>query len=63
MIGMGALYFLNKKDTIEQSAKPAIAENKIASKLPVDTHITAIDLITKKNIQKEKDKAQTIEER
>lgn len=63
MIGMGALYFLNKKDTIEQSAKPAIAENKIASKLPVDTHITAIDLITKKNIQKEKDKAQTIEEK
>lgn len=71
MIGMGALYFLNKgalyflnkKDIIEQPAKPTVAENKMASKLPVDTHITAIDLITKKNIQKEKNKAQAIEEK
>ncbi|MGE8556586.1 MAG: YfbK domain-containing protein [Chryseobacterium jejuense] len=59
MIGMGALYFLNKKDTLEQAAQPQIAEQKVLPKPTIDTHIAKIDRITKGNIQKEKNKIST----
>lgn len=59
MIGLGALYFLNKKDTLEQSVKPTIAKNKVLQEPTTDTHIAKIDRITKENIQKEKNKINT----
>lgn len=59
MIGLGALYFLNKKDALEQPVKPTIAENKVLQEPTTDTHIAKIDRITKENIQKEKNKVNT----
>ncbi|WP_347219022.1 T9SS type A sorting domain-containing protein [Chryseobacterium sp.] len=60
MIGIGALYFLNKKD-IEQPVKPAMAEQKILPESTADTHIAEIDRVTKENIQKEKNRVNTVE--
>lgn len=61
IIGMGALYFLNKKEVTE-SVKSAIVEHKAAPKPSVDNHIATIDHITKENIQKEKNKKHIVEE-
>ncbi|AZA90209.1 Outer membrane receptor for ferrienterochelin and colicins [Chryseobacterium nakagawai] len=55
MIGIGALYFLNKKDR-EQPVKQEMAEHKILPEPTADDHIAKIDHITKENIQKEKNK-------
>lgn len=63
MIGGGVLYFLNKKDTLEQTVKPTIVENKTLPKSTDDTPIAKIDRITKENIQKEKNKAHTTVEK
>lgn len=62
MIGIGALYFLNKKD-IQQSVKPAIAEHKVLPEPAADTHIAKIDHITRENIQKEKNKVNIVEDK
>ncbi|WP_160140193.1 TonB-dependent receptor plug domain-containing protein [Chryseobacterium sp. c4a] len=63
MIGLGALYFLNKKE-IGEPVKSSIVETKPSvEKTPVDTHIAKIDEITKKNIQKEKNKKSTLAEK
>lgn len=61
IIGMGALYFLNKKEVTE-SVKSAIVEHKSAPKPSVNNHIATIDHITKENIQKEKNKKHIVEE-
>ncbi|MBP2616722.1 T9SS type A sorting domain-containing protein [Chryseobacterium jejuense] len=63
MIGLGALYFLDKKDTIEQSITSTISENKTLPKPTADTHTAKIDRITKENIQKEKNKENTTAEK
>ena len=55
MIGIGALYFLNKKEK-EQPVKPEMAEHKILQEPITDTHIVEIDHTTKENLQKEKNK-------
>ncbi|MBB6331029.1 Ca-activated chloride channel family protein [Chryseobacterium sediminis] len=53
VIGLGAFYFINKKETIEP-LQPVIAE-KAPSRGPINkTDIAKIDSITKDNIQKEK---------
>ncbi|OCA79942.1 hypothetical protein BBH99_17185 [Chryseobacterium contaminans] len=63
IVGLGALYFLNKKETAEP-VKPLIVETKPSiEKTHIDTHIAKIDEITKKNIQKEKNKVHTSVER
>lgn len=61
IIGMGALYFLNKKEVTE-SVKSAIVEHKAAPKPSLNNHIATIDHITKENIQKEKNKKHIVEE-
>lgn len=55
MIGLGALYFLNKNNTVE-SVKPAIVEIRSLQEQVVSTHVATIDSITKDNIQREKEK-------
>lgn len=60
MIGMGAFYFLNKKDASEP-IQPAIAEN-INLRGPVNkTDIAKIDSTIKNNIKKEKNTVKPIE--
>lgn len=59
VIGLGALYFLNKKNTLEQPVKPAMVKNKVIEEPNADTHIAKIDRITKENVQKEKNKINT----
>lgn len=56
IIGLGAFYFMNKKDTAEL-VKPVIAESKTAPDPVSNTDIATIDQITKENIQKEKKNA------
>ncbi|RTZ46141.1 hypothetical protein EJ377_16910 [Chryseobacterium arthrosphaerae] len=56
IIGLGAFYFMNKKDTAEL-VKPVIVESKTAPAPVSNTDIATIDQITKENIQKEKKNA------
>ncbi|WP_106915289.1 T9SS type A sorting domain-containing protein [Chryseobacterium aurantiacum] len=53
MIGLGALYFLDKNNTVE-SVKSEIAEQSSLKEPVASNHIASIDSITKENIQKEK---------
>ena len=53
MIGLGALYFLNKNNSVE-SVKSAIAEQSSLKEAVASNHIVSIDSITKENIQKGK---------
>ena len=52
IIGLGALYFINKKEVADIS-KPQIVENKASKKLK--TNVQAIDSTIKSNIKKEID--------
>ena len=52
IIGLGALYFINKKEVADIS-KPQIVENKASEKLK--TNVQAIDSTIKSNIKKEID--------
>ncbi|MGU3376477.1 T9SS type A sorting domain-containing protein [Chryseobacterium sp. M5A1_1a] len=56
IIGLGAFYFMSKKDTVEESVKPKIAENRALQERPVKANVAKIDRIVKENIQKEKNK-------
>ncbi|MGG7550941.1 T9SS type A sorting domain-containing protein [Chryseobacterium arthrosphaerae] len=62
IIGLGAFYFMNKKDTAEL-VKPVIAESKTAPAPVFNTDIATIDQITKENIQKEKKNAKPVIEK
>lgn len=53
LIGMGAFYFINKKETVEP-LQPVIADNTTLRGSVTKTDIAKIDSITKDNIQKEK---------
>jgi Ca-activated chloride channel family protein len=53
MIGLGAFYFMNKKE-IEKPLQPAIVENRTSNGPGNTSDIAKIDSITKHNIQKEK---------
>lgn len=49
MVGLGALYFMNKND-ISEINKPTIARNKVSPK--VNSNVQAIDSMVKSNIEK-----------
>lgn len=53
LIGMGAFYFINKKETVEP-LQPVIADNTTLRGSVTKADIAKIDSITKDNIQKEK---------
>ncbi|REC46607.1 T9SS type A sorting domain-containing protein [Chryseobacterium pennipullorum] len=58
IIGCGAFYFMNKKETADLvNPSTVIAESKTAPKAVSKTDIAAIDRITKENINKEKKNA------
>lgn len=59
IIGLGAMYFLNTKETPYQSAKTTIVTSNLVQEPIIDTHIAKIDQVTKENIKKEKNKANT----
>lgn len=62
IIGLGAFYFMNKKDTTE-SIKPVVAKNKTIQGPVSQTDIAQIDQTTKENIQKEKKNMKPVTEK
>lgn len=62
IIGLGAFYFMDKKDTTE-SMKPVVAENKTIQGPVSKTDIAKIDQTTKENIQKEKKNMKPVAEK
>lgn len=60
VIGMGALYFINKNETVE-SLKPAIVENTNTRGPATKDDMVKIDSITKDNIRKEKNNVKPVE--
>lgn len=51
IVGLGAFYFINKKNDVSEINKPQIAQNAVSSK--VNSDVQAIDSIVKSNIKKE----------